>query len=445
VTPEEEAQWIENINTTLSVRLSYHDYEKIPLAFRDYTIDSGRVTFCVKGEFELELTIGDEDFDSQYWFMDFRLLFTPAPTKLAATLLAAFENKVNQILAVDGLAGCYEYLHEFVLTQKITEFWRQAVELSKRSWIHSLKVERLNRGMAIQYWVNRPHSQGKKCWIIMGINSATGLDGLADTKTPSTLSLRWFRDGKEVKDFDIPFDTDTISTDALLTTVVARHIEYVLESMFDKLSSKPRFGQGRARLELDISDEVPSDSSLSVQLLGRESIALHIDSLTGAFNLLPSSAPVHEWQQRLNACPNPVEDATTILERFRWFLTVRDLSSRAKSIGWTVSRRNPVNQDELRTMIQENTESREPFHSVWLRRPGYNSNWFVMMTMSLGGDNWWLVELYVYPPSRFISPLLTSLQALHRGRAHRRHTSGRLPNSRWHQAKSPSRTISSKT
>ncbi|KAK1834841.1 glucose-6-phosphate dehydrogenase [Podospora conica] len=384
VTPEEEARWMDNVNTTLS----------IPLPFRDYKIDSGRVTFRVAGEFELELTIGDEDFDSQYWFMDFRFLFRPAPAKLSEPLRAAFEHKVNEILAVDGLEGCHKYLHEFVLTQKITEFWRQAVESSKQNWINSLKVERLNRSMAIQYWVNRPHSQGTKCWIIMGVDSRTGPDGLPDPGMPSALTLRWFRDGKEVKDCDIPFDTDTISTDALLNTVVARHVEYVLESFFNKLSSKHRFGKGRARLELDISDEQPSDSYLKVQFLGHESIELHMDSLTGAFNLLPSSAPVYEWQQRLNTCANPVEEATTILERFRWMVTIRDLSSRTKSIGWTVSRRNPVNQDELRTMVQATTESRETFHSVWLRRAGYNPSWFVMMTMSLGGDNWWLVELY---------------------------------------------------
>lgn len=433
------------VDTTLSVRLSYHDYEKIPHPFRNYTIDSGRVTFRVEGEFELELTIGDEDFDSQYWFMDFRLLFSPAPAKLAAPLLAAFEHKVNQILAVDGLAGCYEYLHEFVLTQKITEFCRQAVELSKRRWIHSLKVERLNRGMSIQYWVNRPHSQGTKCWIILGIDSATGPDGFSDPKTPSALSLRWFRDGKEVKDFDIPFDTDTISADALLTTVVARHVEYVLESIFDKLASKPRFSQGRARLDLEISDEEPSDSSLTVQFFGRESISLHMDSLTGAFNVLPSSAPVLDWQHRLNISPNPVEEATAGLEKFRWYLTFRDLSSRAKSIDWTVTRRSPVNQDELRTMIQSTTESRETFTTMWLRRPGYSPSWFVMMTMSLGGDIWWLVELYVSLSLLVLCPLLTRYPDLRRGRVRKRRASGRSLNSPWRKAKSPSRMTFSKT
>ncbi|KAK0631970.1 mediator complex subunit MED14-domain-containing protein [Immersiella caudata] len=396
VTPEETETWIDNINTMLSVRLSLDEYEKTPYAFRNYTIASGRVTFRVEGEFEVDLTIGDEDFEKQFWFIDFRFLFTPAPEELSETLRMALEAKVNEVLGIDGLAGCYKYLHEFILTQKITEFWRQAVELSRARWIDTLNVERLNRAMAIQYWVNRPHSQGSKSWIILGVNSGNGPGGLADPKSPSHLALRWFRDNKEVKDFDIPLDANAISAEDLVTSAIARHVEYLLGSIYNKLLSKPRFAQRHARLSLDISQENPSDSSLTVQLFDTENATVRVDGMTGSFSLLPISPNIQEGQKRLNSSPNPAEDGPVTLEWIRVLYTIKDLTSRTRSIGWTIVR-SPITPDELKNMVHSATQSREAFQPAWLRKVGWAPQWFVIMTMSLSGDQWWLVELSAQP------------------------------------------------
>jgi len=378
----------------LNVRLGVHECEKIPLAFSEYTIQSGRVTFRVEGEFEVDLTIGDEDFDKQFWFIDFRFLFNPAPAELSEPLRLVLEAKVNDVLSADGLAGCYKYLHEFVLTHKITEFWHQAVELSRTRWIETLKVERLNRAMAIQYWVNRPHSQGSKSWIILGVNTGAGPDGVPDPKSPSHLALRWFRDNKEVKDFDIPFSVDTISTEELLTTVIARHVEYLLGSIYSKLVAKPRFSQRQARLSLEISSTEPLDSSLEIQLFDRETATVRIDSMVGSFTMLPPSPHILDGQKRLNLSPNPAEDGPVTLEQLRWYYTLKDLSSRVKSIGW-IMMKNLIPAEELRNMVQAASQSREVFQATWLRKVGWAPQWFLVMTMSLGGDQWWLVELYV--------------------------------------------------
>lgn len=393
ITVEEKDVWIDNINTMLSVRLSFDEYDKIPLAFRDYSIDSGRVTFKVKGGFEVDLTIGDEDFEKQFWFIDFRFLFTPAQEEVSEPVRTALEVKVNHALATDGLAGCYKYLHEFVLTQKITEFWRQAVELSRARWIDTLSVERLNRAMAIQYWVNRPHSQGSKSWIILGVSSGNGPSGLPDPKSPSRLSLRWFRDNKEVKDFDIPFDAETISVEDLLTTVIARHVEYLLGSIYNKLLSKPRFALRQARLALEVSKEEPSESSLTLQLFDHENAAVRVDTMTGSFIMLPPSPLILEGQRKINSSPNPAEEGPAHLEQIRCTYTMRDLSSRAKSIGWTVLR-GPITQEEVKNIVHSSAPpSRDTFQAVWMRKIGWTPQWFVMMSISLGGDQWWLVEL----------------------------------------------------
>lgn len=394
LTVEEKEAWIDNINTVLTVRLSFDEHEKIPSAFRNYTVSSGRVTFRVEGEFEVDLTIGDEDPEKQFWFIDFRYLFTPAPTELSEPLRMGLETKVNLVLSTDGLAGCYKFLHEFVLTQKITEFWRQAIDLSRGRWIDTLSVERLNRAMAIQYWVNRPHSQGSKSWIILGVNANNGPDGLPDPKKPSCLSLRWFRDNKEVKDFDIEFDVKSICTEDLLTAVVARHVEYLLDTIYSKLMTKPRFAQRQARLSLDISQEEPSDSALSMQLFDRETVTVKVDGMTGTFSMLPQKPRILDGLRKLNSSPNPVEDGPIMLEQLRWWYAMYDLSNRAKSIGWVViGSRGPINTEELKPMVQSGSQSRELFQAIWLRKNGWAPPWFMVMTMSLGGDQWWLVEL----------------------------------------------------
>ncbi|KAK1752373.1 mediator of RNA polymerase II transcription subunit 14 [Echria macrotheca] len=398
LTPQDKLDWIENVDTLLSVRLNLEEFDKIPAAFRDYTVDSGRVRFRVKGEFEVELTIGDEDPEKQFWFIDFRFIFTPAPAELPDHMRTILEAKVNHLLGTDGLAGCYKYLHEFVLTQKITEFWRQAVELSRFKWTETLSVERLNRSVAVQYWTGRTPSQGLKSWIIIAVDSRVGADGLPDASKPSCLVLKWFRDNKEVKGFDIPFDTETISAENLLRAVIARHVEYFLGSIYTKLSAKPRFAQGHTKLALDISKDEPSESQLTLQLFDNESVQVRVDGMTGTFTMLPPSQVSQEGQRKLNLSPNPAEDGPAILESLRWYYAGKDLSSRARSLGWSMVR-SAISMDELKAMVQSASHSKETFQPIWLKRVGWSPQWFVIMTMSLGGDRWWLVELGPQKPS----------------------------------------------
>lgn len=372
----------------LSVRLSLDDYDNIPYQFRDYSISSGRVTFKVAGEFEVDLTIADEDFEKQFWFIDFRFLFTPAPTELSDGLRAFLETKVNDILATRGLAGCYHFLHGFVLTHKITEFTRQAEELSRGRWTDSLKIERLNRSMAIQYWAGRP-SSSPRSWIILGVHTGNEADGGRDAKTASHLTLRWFRDNKEVKDCDIPFDSSELSTEGLLKTIIARHIEYVLSSIHRKLLSFPRFRNREASLSLSISKTDPMLSELVMRLSHAESLTVRMVPTTGSFSFSPQSRIVQSGERNLNMTPkDPVDEGFIILEKTRCYYASEELTRRGKSMGW-VGHSPPVKPDELKPLMN----TRDPFHSVWLKRQGWGPEWFVLVTMGLGGDRWWLVEV----------------------------------------------------
>lgn len=380
--------WIENLNTMLSVRLNLDDYDSIPYQFRDHSISSGRVTFKVAGEFEVDLTIADEDFEKQFWFIDFRFLFAPAPAELSDPLRSFLEAKVNDILATDGLAGCYRFLHGFVLTHKITEFTHQAAELTRGRWTETLKIERLHRAMAIQYWLSRP-TAGLRSWIILGVNSGNKADGHVDARTTSRLTLRWFRDGKEVKDCDIPFDVNEISTEDLLRCVIARHIEYILSSIHRKLLSYPRFRNREASLSLRTSQTDPTLSELVMRLSHDNSLTVRINPTTGLFSLTPLSRIVQSGERNLNMTPrDPVDEGFSILEKTRCYYASDELTRRGKSAGW-VGHPPPVKPDELKPLMN----TRDPFHSVWLKRQGWGPEWFVLVTMSLGGDRWWLVEV----------------------------------------------------
>lgn len=390
-TPDEQFQWMENLNTLLSVRLTLDEYDKIPYHFRNYTINSGRATFKVAGEFEVDLTIADEDAEKQFWFIDFRFLFSPAPAELSDRLRLFLEDKVNGALATDGLAGCYRFLHGFTLTHQITEFTRQALEIGRSRWVDSLKVERLNRAMSIQYWQSRPQA-GLKSWIILGTHSGKKAKvaqvARDDPAATSRLFLRWFRDNKEVKDLDISFDSSNISAERILKSVIARHVEYILTSIHSKLLTFPRFSKREASLRLTISKDEPAASQLVMRLSRDNELIVRIDPVTGSFALSPSTRVITQGERELNRNgKDPVAEGHIILEKTRCFHTMEELTRRGKSTGWL--NHNPgVKLDELRPFLT----IREHFQTLWLRRSGWRSDWSVLVIMSLGGDKWWLVQ-----------------------------------------------------
>ncbi|KAI1376268.1 MED14-domain-containing protein [Hypoxylon crocopeplum] len=395
MTHKEQLQWYENLNTLLSLRLNLEDYDNIPYHFRNYTISSGRVTFKVTGEFEVDLTIADEDFDKQFWFIDFRFDFTPAPAELSEPLRMFLEGRVNDVLEKDGLSGCYKFLHEFVLTHKITEFVRQAFELSKSRWVDTLKVERLNRAMSIQYWVGRYPPEGPKSWIILGIHSGKRADASEDPTSTSHLTLRWFRDNKEVKDVEIPLNDADISTEDLLNRVIGKHVGYILSSIYSKLKDHGRFIKRESGIALDVQTDDPTQSSLMMQLAHNYYATVGISHRTGLFSIKPQSNVTWKGEQRLNwQSKDPIQDGVACLEGIRCHYVVDEIIRRGKTTGWFASR-GPVKMDVVREVIP----SRELGQLMWLKRRGWTDGWYLMVNLSLSGDKWCLVEINKKHPS----------------------------------------------
>lgn len=377
------------------MRLQLHEYEQIPEPWKQYKIDNGRVTFTVPGEFEVDLTISDEDFGAQFWFLDYRPIFIPAPPKLSDRARSFIEGRVNKILETEGLPGCYKYLHEMALTAKIGEFTRQAVELNRTGlWAETLRVERLNRALGIQYWARSSHTQGSESWILLGTHSGKTSEEASDGTSSSRLVLQWFRDGKEVKDANIVFDVNNISTEKLLTAVIMRHIQYLLSTIFNSLKSKPRYSGKQGKIALRISDRPGINSALTMQLLGRADAVLSIGMWSGNFYFEDRSMIGVEWARRLNSLRNPAHEGSGVLESLRWIYMARYLLALPKPADWVVQLHAPVPLDETKRVVYSDAPAaREPFHAMWIKNTRWNPQWFAMMSLSLSGDRWWLIEV----------------------------------------------------
>ncbi|RDW78063.1 hypothetical protein BP5796_05915 [Coleophoma crateriformis] len=393
LTAKELLKTLENLNTLLTIRLNLHDYDKVPYQFKEYSIKSGRVTFSVAGEFEVDLTIADEDPESQFWFIDFRFLFSPSLSELTPSTRFHIESKVNVILKEDGLQGCYKYLHELVLTHKISEFRRQAVELARSRWIDSVKVEPLNRALCIQYWLDRYGRDGPKSWIIIGVHSGRRKDGQDDPRATSRLFIRWFRESKEVQDPDISFDAVDISAEALLKAVVAKHINYILGSTYDKLRSKALFSNNEAALSLHTSSTEPMESELKIQLSSKQHITTNIEPVSGRFTVSPASRLTFDFERTLNnRSRDPAKDAEEHIANLRCFAIAEAITSRGLSVGWQKPSPQPqISREDLKDVIPRNIV--DSFLQIrWFKRPGWSSEWFVAVTLGVRGDKWWLFK-----------------------------------------------------
>ena len=350
------------------------------------------MTFKVAGEFEIDLTIADEDPEAQFWFIDFRFIFWPSVSTLVPQLRFHIESRVNEVLAKDGLIGCYKYLHELVLTHKISEFRKQAHDLSRAKWIETLKVEALNRALSIQYWLERYGAKGPRSWIILGVHSGKRKDGRPDPKSTSRLFVRWFRDSKEVLDVDVQFDVVNISSQSLLRTVIAKHVSHILTSIHDNLASKPLFANRELALSLSISLTEPADSVLKIQLTSEQHLSIKIEPISGRFVFSPASRLVTEWETRLNAqSSNPAQDGHSYIERLRSQLLAEEIFSRGLSVGWIRIPNPGLKQDVLQPYMPK-----DPPQILWFRRLGWLESWCIAVIMSTSGEQWQLFETYVF-------------------------------------------------
>ncbi|KAI0998614.1 Mediator of RNA polymerase II transcription subunit 14 [Podosphaera aphanis] len=392
LTARDMLKTLERINTLLSIRLNLEDYDKIPYHFKNFHIKSGRVTFRVEGEFELDLTIAEEAPEAQYWFLDLRFMFSPCLEQIGQGLRNYIESKLNALLLKDGLSGCYNVLHDIVLTHKISEFRRQALNLAKNRWVHSVKVEALNRSICIQYWADRFHKAPKinktpRSWIILGVHSGMPKNGRPDAKTTRRLGIRWFRENKEQKDVEIKFDENVISAEALLTIVASKHIEYILKSIFENLRAKQLFAKQSLSLSLSISTSDPASSELKVQLTAEHHLSIRIEPLSGLFIFQPPTRRFLDYQRRLNSLvTDPAGRTHEFIELLRYAVMYDSLLAHGWTSGWKSIRNPGINNLEMKRVFTDAVQVH------WFRKPDWAQDWYLAISMNMAGENWRLVQ-----------------------------------------------------
>ncbi|KAI9756374.1 MAG: peptidylprolyl isomerase fpr4 [Chaenotheca gracillima] len=389
LTPKEILKTLRTINTLLAVRINLH--ETLPAHLSKFSIANGRVTFQVPDEFEVDLSIGDEDPTTQLYFIDFRFLFLPINSEIPLERLRQdLERQTNVVLEKDGLQGCYDFLHGFVLTHKISVLRRQAGELSRGRWTESIKLETVRRSLVVQYWLNRP---GGKSWIELGINSGRKDFRSTNKAVPrSQIGVRWFRDSKEVKDAVIDLSLDNLSIETILKRVIALHTNHYLSSIRARLLEAPLYARRFLSLSLSISATEPADSCLRAQLTASRTAAVSIEPITGNFCLQPASHLFSRLENELNSLKDPASEAYLRIANLRALAAAEEIESRARCVGWEFARNMQPRQEDTRRIFPH-----EPQRVLYFRRTGWSKSWVVAVSIGNAGESWWIIEMFVVP------------------------------------------------
>lgn len=387
LSPQQFLAVLRRINILLAIRLNLH--ESIPPIFRDFSIASGRATFRVADEFEVDLSIADEDNSSQLYFIDFRFLFSPTPAELphGSRLRNELEGRANDILSRDGLQGVFDFFHNFVLTHKLGVLRNQAFQMARGQWSEHIKVEPVRRSVVVQYWANRP---GGKNWIEIGINRGkeTRVYSLNTTQRIPRIALRWFRGGKEVAEVQFDIHLDVLSMADVLKQIIARHTSYILTEVAAKLSESVLYSGGSLRLKHTSSHTEPVDASLLIQLTVSKAIKIIQEPVSGRFAVLPASQLNSRAEFELNRLASPATEAFAQIAYLRSLASQEDVEMYARCVGWELVRSLNPSQETMQRFFPKGTQRIKFF-----RRQNWSPSWILAFSTSLEGDFWWVVEL----------------------------------------------------
>jgi mediator of RNA polymerase II transcription subunit 14 len=367
------------MNTSLSIRLNVH--ETLPRHLRNWQIQSGRATFVIDNEMEFDVVSFVEDDSDQWWFIDLRFLFAQAPPiTVGSRFFLHLKQQADFVLKEKGLGGLFDFLHNFILTHKITVLRSQAAALARSDWAGSLKVEPVHRELVVQYWTDRP---GKKNWIEIGTSSNKPRKGKTSWRGApiSSLTARWFRQGKEVVDVDLGFDWTDLSMERILKRVLALHTGHILRSTRESFNSKLAVRAG-------LSETEPIDCSLQATLgPTANSLTLSLEPVTGSYILQPATALSARAEYAMNQGREPAQIANIITQLLAQ--TLRDLVQRhAQQLGWQPVARQSLHLDVIKAAVKLDVLQ---YALYWPR--GWTSKWALAVVIDATGESWWILEI----------------------------------------------------
>ncbi|KKY18928.1 putative rna polymerase ii holoenzyme mediator complex component [Phaeomoniella chlamydospora] len=385
LSPEKTLKTLRHINSIICSRLALDD--DIPLAFQIYDIHDGRVTFTVPSEFSLDLSVADEDPNSQFYFVAFRFLFAPCSNIPEGRLFEETQARINDVLKRDGLQGCYDFFHDLTLSYKLNILFKQALEMSRSQWSEQLRVEMIHRTLVVQYWPNRAAG---KSWIEIGIKSGRRKDSSSRSLGPGIcyLDLKWKRENVEEKTSAILFDMDVLSLERTLRSITALHTSLCLDSIYDQLIAYPIYANGELSLEVSSSSRDTDECYLALQVTRTRTLTVKMEPISGNLLFQPTSQRLMREELTLNRSRDQIGDAAARLALLRCLIADQDLATIASSAGWEHLTSFKPSQTDLRQMFPKSTLKQSFF-----KLPGWGARWILAVTHSMAGDQWWLVDL----------------------------------------------------
>lgn len=378
ISSEQALKLLRYMNTSLSIRLNVH--ENLPRRLRNWRIGSGRATFILDKQLEFDVVSFVEDTSEQWWFVDVRLLFSPAPSvTLGSHFFNRLQPQADVILKEKGLAGLFDFFCNFVLTHKIAVLRSQAVGLARSEWAGSLKVENVHRELVVSYWTDRP---GKKNWIEIGLSKNKASNGKTSWRGPAlpSLNVRWFRRGIEVKDAKFDFDWQNLSFERVLKRVIAKHTNDVLEKIRENFHPQ-------IATQATLTDSEPATSKLQVTLgTTSNSTSLSLEAVTGGFILQPATGLSARAEGAFNQGREPKQMAFVLTQLLAQ--TMQDLVQKyAQQLGWHFLNRQSLRSDAVKSAVKLDVLQ----YAMYSPR-GWSSKWALAVVIDPTGSSWWIFE-----------------------------------------------------
>jgi mediator of RNA polymerase II transcription subunit 14 len=370
---------LQKINRIISTRLV--TCEDIPTSLHKYWVHDGRVTFSVQGEFELDLSIAEEDVSSQFYFIDIRFLFSPSSPIPKGRFFNELDSQINNILKNKGLTGCFDFIHNLVLVNKINILFKQAIDLSRGQWTGALRVELLHRILVVHYW---PDKSGPKSWIEIGVQS-----GRQRRQKIPYLGLRWLREGKEFDSSYVHFDTESLSMETILRSVIAIHSSHLLRSVYERIRTQSLFANYQLSINIQMSKIEPGNCRLHVQLTESRYLDASLEPVSGAMCIHTRPSLLC----RLDKGGVSDDDFVNRISRLRGIAAMEEIEADAKIFGWESVDHRKFKVD-IRRVFPNNI-----LRASFFRNRLWGNSWIVAATTSLSGDDWWVLYLKPRSPS----------------------------------------------
>lgn len=373
---------IRRLNRALTARMVHE--ENLPFYMRNWRVHDGRITFKVSQEFELDLSIMDEDANAPFMLVDVRFGFRPRPP-ISDDVHDQITTITNQGLIEKGLQGAYEFLHQTCLTLKLKELHAQALSLTGGLWTGNIGVELLKRTLIVQYWTRRTST---KSWIEIGINSGrVKHDDIASQPTTSSLYLRWTKNGKLVTDHDIVLDLDHLSFESILNQVIAQHINSIFDGIYEKLIINELYAEDDLDLEQESSLIDAFDCGLRIGISKMDEIRLSCDPMAGTIVISPPTLRSNRMQHEMSRSRNVVDDFVARVPALRCGIAQTTLldAMQGTSLQYLAGRKPSA--AEVRSRFGP-----DALRAAFFKQVGWSNEWTLAASFGRYTDLWWLVH-----------------------------------------------------